>query len=85
MRYGLRLGCRWGQPHDVHTIKDTAKAKWEKCHICSQTFHWNKGFKGRINNVEYLKVHLRQFAQPGGATKMPYNRIYDPQKCIIKL
>jgi hypothetical protein len=85
MRYGLRFGCRFGQPHDIKEIKDTLQVKWERCRICGKTFHWNKGYKGRINNVEYLKVHLRQFAQPTGPTKRAHIKLYQPEKAIIYL
>ena len=86
MKYTDDLGCRfWGIPHNIRVIKDTKEAKWELCMICSKKWRWNKGYKGRIENKEYLKVHVRNFAQKFGATKRIYNKIYKPKNCIIYL
>lgn len=85
MRYGTRLGCRFGQPHDPQIIHENPSVKWEACRRCGKRFRWNKGYKGRTDNIEYLKVHVRSFAQPNGATKRVYNKIYNPEKCIIHL
>lgn len=78
-------GCRDGLPHDLVVLKDTPTVKWEECKICSRKFRWTKGFKGRINNPEYLKAHSRNYAQPNGATNRLYMRLYHPEKCIIRL
>lgn len=78
-------GCRDGMPHDLHPLRETPTAKWEVCHICSRKFRWTKGFKGRIANPDYLKAHVRNYAQPGGATRKIYNKIYHPERCIIKI
>jgi len=85
MRYGHDLGCRYGQPHDLKIVKENPQFKWEVCLICNKKFKWNKGYKGRVKNIEYLKVHLRNFAQKFGATKRVYHKIYKPDNCIIKL
>jgi len=85
MYYGYNLGCRFGMPHKTVMIKDAKNAIYEKCEICSKRFKWTKGYKGRINNKEYLKVHLRDFAQSFGSTKRVYNKLYCPEKCIIKI
>jgi len=81
--YGTRFGCRFGQPHDLQRIGENPQQIWEKCQICGQTFHWNKGYKGRIDNTEYLKAHVRQFAQDFGATKRVYMKLYKPEKTTI--
>lgn len=78
-------GCRDGLPHDLHLLKDNRRAKWEECHRCSRKFRWTKGFKGRVNNTEYLKAHVRNYAQARGATNRIYQKIYHPERCIIKL
>ncbi len=84
MRYGYDLGCRYkGIPHDLHIIHQNDYVKWERCIICQKKFRFNKGYKGRIDNNFYLKTHVRNFAQKGGATKRIYNRIYNPEKTII--
>lgn len=78
-------GCRDGMPHELEHLSDTRQAKWEVCRRCSRKFRWTKGFKGRINNVEYLKAHARNYAQPGGRTNRIYQKLYNPEKCVIKL
>lgn len=78
-------GCKFGLPHDMHVLSDTRVAKWEVCQICGRKFRWTKGFKGRINNVAYLKAHARNYAQQSGPTKRLYMRLYQPEKCIISL
>lgn len=85
MRYGYRLGCLFGQPHKMKIIHENPQVKWERCEICGKKFRWNKGYKGRVNNVEYLKAHIRDFCQKFGATKRIYHKIYIPNKTIIKI
>jgi len=80
-----RHGCRFGLPHDLVQLHDGPGAKWERCRTCSRTFRWAKGFKGRIDNPEYLKAHARNFAQKGGATNRLYMRLYETAKCKIIL
>lgn len=78
-------GCKWGQPHEMTLLHDGRAAKWERCTVCNRTFRWTKGFKGRVNNPEYLKAHARNYAQPGGATNRLWKRLYEPESCTIKL
>jgi len=86
MRYGRDLGCRFsGQPHNIVVIHENKFATWEKCTICGKRFKWNKGYKGRIKNEEYLKAHVREFAQNRGATKRVYNKLYNIERTIIKI
>lgn len=81
----MRLGCRFGMPHDIKIMHENKTVKWEVCQICGERFRWNKGYRGRTDNNRYLEVHVRNFAQKHGATKRIYNRIYKPEKCIIVL
>ncbi len=83
MRYGMRLGCRFGQAHEFKILRETPKVKWEVCMRCNTKKRYNKGYKGRTDNSAYLKDHVRNFAQRFGATKRVYNRIYNPHKCTI--
>ena len=84
IRYTGDYGCRHrGIPHDLVTIHETIVVKWEKCKICSKSFRWNKGYRGRVVNTAYLKAHVRNFAQRFGATKRIYNKLYNPHKCVI--
>lgn len=80
----VSYGCKWsGVPHDLVPIGETSQTKVERCIICNQKFRWNKGHKGRDDNVQYLKIHNRSFAQKGGATNRLFMRLYEPEKCII--
>ena len=85
VRYGVRMGCRFGNPHDFKAIKENNSYKVEKCSICGLRKRWNKGFKGRIDNPEYLKAHVRNFAQANGSTKRVYMKMYQPEKTKIIL
>lgn len=85
MRYGRKLGCRFGQPHDLAIIHQNEQYQWEVCHICNRKFRWKKGYKGRIDNKEYLKAHVRNFAQKSGATKRVFHKIYRPEQYKIKI
>lgn len=77
-------GCRWrGVPHDLYPVGETANIKVERCHICHATFRWAKGFKGRVDNVRYLKAHARNYAQKGGATNRLFMKLYEPEKATI--
>ena len=83
MIYGRNLGCMYGAPHNMRYLANTKTAKWEKCVICGRIFRWTKGARGRVENVEYLKAHVRNFAQKGGATRMIYHKIYRPKEMAI--
>ena len=85
MRY-TQLGCRYrGIPHNLKTIYEDLRIIWERCLICQKKFRWNKGYRARINNIEYLKVHVRNFAQKTGPTKRIYQKVYNPEKTTIVL
>ena len=64
---------------------ENPRIKCEVCTICNKKFRWNKGYRGRVQNVEYLKAHARNYAQRFGATKRLYNQIYNPQNCTITI
>jgi hypothetical protein len=83
IRYGTRFGCRWGQPHDFEQLYDCPSYKVERCKICHERKRWNKGWKGRVANVDYLIAHVRQYAQEGGATRRVFNKLYHPEKTTI--
>lgn len=85
IRYGIRLGCRFGVPHQFEIIKDAPTFKSEKCVICGLRKKWNKRNFGRIDNNEYLKMHVREFAQPTGSTKRVFMKLHHPERCIIKV
>ena len=85
IKYGIRLGCRFGVPHQFEIIKDTKTAKWEKCVICGLRKRWVKGNKNRVDNNQYLKMHVREFAQPHGSTKRIFMKLHYPDKCVINI
>lgn len=86
VRYTGDLGCRTrGIPHEMRVIHETPRVKWEVCQLCNKKFRWNKGYKQRLKNAEYLKAHVRNFAQKFGATKRIYNKVYRPEKCVIMI
>ena len=70
-------------PHDITLLHDSRRVKWEVCTVCNKKFRWLKGFKERISNVEYLKVHSRNYAQKGGATNRLFMKLYEPKKTKI--
>ena len=78
-------GCRYGAPHDLFIVHEAKAEKWERCRLCNKPFRWNKRNKGRVHNQEYLKAHIRNFAQRWGATKRIYNKVYFPEHMIINL
>lgn len=85
MRYGYDLGCRFGQPHNMMLIHENAQQRWERCLICNRKFRYNKGYKTRVENRQYLKDHVRQYAQKFGATKRIFNKLYRPELMTIKI
>lgn len=81
----MRYDCRFGLPHDLIPVGETSSIKVERCTICGKQFRWQKGFKGRVSNAEYLKAHARNYAQPDGATNALFQKLYHPNKCVISL
>lgn len=80
-----RYGCKFGWPHDLQLLHDGPRVKWEVCGICNKKFRWLKGNRKRVHNTAYLEAHARNYAQPGGATNQLYKRLYEPEKCIIRI
>lgn len=86
VRYTGDLGCRFhGIPHDMQILHENVHAKWEVCNICGVKKRYNKGYKGRVKNTEYLRDHVRNFAQRFGATKRIYHKVYNPESTVISL
>lgn len=86
IRYSGDLGCKWrGIPHDLLIVHDSRRVKVEACTICNRKYRWYKGPRGRVQNTEYLKAHVRNFAQRFGATKRIYKKIYQPEECKIRI
>lgn len=85
MRHGIRGNCKFGTYHEMAIVHETPKFKVERCTICNKRFKWNKWNRGRVDNVEYLKAHVRAFAQPRGATNRVFQKLYHPENCKIVL
>lgn len=79
----MRYDCRYGMPHDLTILGETAAVKVEKCQICRRTFRWHKGPKGRVDNKRYLEAHARNFAQRGGRTHQLFMKLYHPEETRI--
>lgn len=86
MRYTGDLGCRTrGIPHDFTIVYENSRFKVEVCHLCNKKYKWNKRFLSRIDNINYLKAHVRNYAQKFGATKRVYNRVYKRSNLKISI
>lgn len=63
----------------VHNLKKVREGKngiVEYCHLCHERFVSHKGFGGKMNNREYLRLHRREFAQPTGRTSKLFRKLY---------
>jgi hypothetical protein len=78
-------GCKGGLPHSLRPLKEFNWVKYEYCELCGKKYRWNKRERQRIANKEYLKAHVRNFAQRYGATREIYHRIYKPELCVIRI
>ena len=79
----MNYGCRHGFPHDLEAIHQDRRVIVEVCKLCNKHFRWKKDWRGRVDNVEYLKAHARNFAQKGGRTKRLYHLLYNRGKIKI--
>ncbi len=76
MRFRSRYQCRYGLPHDMRAIGQNNQGLWEICQICQEKYFWKTGYKNRMDNVRYLEVHARVYAQRTGPTKQLFNKLY---------
>ncbi len=81
----VAYGCRDKMPHEFKILHETGIIKVEVCIRCNVKKRYNKKYKQRIDNLAYLKDHIRQFAQPNGKTKRIYNQIYKHSLMTIKI
>lgn len=77
-------GCKSGLPHDLKVEKEFKDVICEVCKICNKKFRWHKGYRGRIDNKGYLEAHARNFVQRATNPRL-FNKIYHPEKMIIKV
>jgi len=81
--HGVRGDCKFGTYHDLTVVRDTPKYKVEKCVHCNKRWKWNKWLRGRVDNIEYLKAHVRSFCQPTGPTRRVHAKLYRREECRI--
>ena len=66
--------------HDYEHIVETNTGIVEVCKICKKRLLTKKDKDGRIDNTAYAKEHIRDFAQPYGATKKIFEQVYGNNK-----
>lgn len=62
--------------HNYTVIKNDGSALVEVCTECKKKLTTRLDGKGRINNREYLKEHVRDTAQPTGVTSKVFKQYY---------
>jgi hypothetical protein len=66
--------------HDYKTVGENDEAIVEVCKECKKRLVMRKDSKGRTENRQYLKEHIRDTAQPTGVTSKIFNRFYKIKK-----
>lgn len=84
-RYGPRLGCKGGMPHDPVQVAQTERYIVQRCRLCGVRKNWIKAHKGRTDNQGYLAFNIRKFAQKWGVTKRVYLKVRDPDQLTIHI
>lgn len=62
--------------HDYIRVSENADGVVEVCKECKYRLITRKDIKGRIDNKEYLKEHVRDTAQPTGITSKVFKQYY---------
>lgn len=75
----MNYGCKGKLPHAYEIEFDNPQVQAEKCSICGDEIKFQKDSQGRIDNLAYLKAHLREFCQPTGPTAKLYYILYAPE------
>lgn len=65
--------------HSFTVIQSDKDRQVERCKQCGYTKSYNK-VNDRVNNVEYLKDHVKDFAQPTGPTANVFEEVYGKSK-----
>lgn len=60
---------------DFHPFAEDESCQAERCHFCGKTALYRK-IDGKIDNVKYLRDHVRNFVQPFGASHGLFLHIY---------
>lgn len=66
-------GCRF---HDFKVVGDGKWGVLERCLLCGHYEEYKKGSDGSMDNVKYLKDHIRDFCQSTGSTAHIFKEIY---------
>lgn len=73
--------CKKNRWCDFTATHEDAGGKVEVCIFCGRKVVYRK-VNGRTDNIKYLKMHIRNFAQPRGATRKVFEEIYGKQKLM---
>ena len=66
--------------HNYNVVKSSPSATVEVCSECKKRLVTKMDKQGRIDNVAYLKEHVRDTAQPTGATAKVFKQYYEVPK-----
>jgi hypothetical protein len=72
----IHIGKVMNHDHDYKIIRENTDGIVEVCTICKKKLLTRKGCKGRINNREYLKEHVKDTAQLYGPTHKIFIKHY---------
>lgn len=73
--------CKKNRYCDFTTVHEDRGAKVERCIYCGRRTIFRK-VNGKTDNVQYLKMHVRNFAQPYGATRKVFEEVYGSQRLL---
>ena len=77
--------CKNGLPHDMANLADFANAQYKQCVKCGKKHKFAKDSKGRVDNLEYLRICISDTAQPTGRTKSVYMKVYHPTYNVSRI
>jgi hypothetical protein len=66
--------------HNYIIISSGSRATVEVCSECKKRLVTKMDKKGRIDNKAYLEEHVRDTAQPTGATAKVFNKYYETKQ-----
>lgn len=75
MRYDYPR-CKGKQPHEYEPFAEAASFLAEICVLCGDKQVWDKDDRGRVANKDYLRYHIREFAQATGPTSQVFEMLY---------
>jgi hypothetical protein len=80
----MSYGCKGDMPHKFEVYAEDERVIAEQCNRCGMKKTYNKAEKGRVETKEYVKDHIRDFAQPNGRTGKLFEQLYGKPKDIKK-